>query len=163
MPSPHEPVLLHLHARLHWLSPSGRDLIKLALLHSSEHLAPDALALRLGLRNRFQLHHLLRREALPPFRELMAWMHLLTWAYEAAAEGESLCRLALHTGEDPSYRYRLTKRLMGKTRSQVRDGGLLRVVDALIERAEVLADGRNRRWPSPSGTSEPEACADQAC
>jgi hypothetical protein len=63
-------------------------------------------------------------------------MRLLRWSCQTETVGNSLCHLALCTGEDPAYRYRLTKKLLRENWSSLPEGRALQVADAFIVRAE---------------------------
>jgi len=73
----------------------------------------EAFAGSLGLRSRFCLDRLLRRERLPPITRLADWTCVLQLLWEAEATGSSLERLARAHGMDPPTCYRLVKRTIG--------------------------------------------------
>jgi hypothetical protein len=83
----------------------------------------ESLARLLGLRNRFALARLLRRDKLPPLRRLAAWASILSWVQSAERDGASLCRLALRSRRYPSACYRLVKEITGLRWEVVRRRG----------------------------------------
>ncbi len=78
----------------------------------------------LGLRNRFELARLLRRQGLPPLHRLRAWAALLSWVDAAEREGVSLFRLAFRSGRHPAACYRLVREITGKCWEEVLERGL---------------------------------------
>lgn len=77
----------------------------------------------LGLRNRFQLARMLKREGLPPLHRLAAWTTILSWVRAAEQDGTCLFRLAFRSHRHPSACYRLVKEVTGLCWSEVRARG----------------------------------------
>jgi len=82
--------------RLPWLSAEGRAVINLVACENGRTRSADLCAARLGLRTRFQLARLLRREGMPPYEVLTGWTSVLYWMLEADRTGITL--LALFAG-----------------------------------------------------------------
>lgn len=78
---------------------------------------------RLGLRSRFQLARLLRRDGLPPLHRLAEWATILSWVVTAEQTGASLCHMAFGSGRHPSACYRLVKEVTGLCWADVRSRG----------------------------------------
>lgn len=79
----------------------------------------------LGLRNRFELARLLKREGLPPLHRLAAWTTVISWLEASERDGVSLCQLAYHSGRHPAACYRLVKEVTGQAWEQTRARGSL--------------------------------------
>ena len=73
----------------------------------------ERVAGMLGLRNRFQLARLLRREGLPPLHRLTKWVTVLSWLSVAERNRVSLCWMAFRCHRHPSACYRLVKTVTG--------------------------------------------------
>ena len=80
----------------------------------------DTVAKRIGLQNRFQLARLLRREALPPLRELGDWICILQLLWEADVGRTPLLRLARVAGLEPATCYRRCRRTLHALRRSLR-------------------------------------------
>ena len=81
------------------------------------------MAPRIGLRNRFELARLMKREGLPPLHELAAWATVLSWVETSERTHYSLCRLAFRCRKDPAVCYRTVKRITGLGWREVRGHG----------------------------------------
>lgn len=81
------------------------------------------VASQLGLKNRFRLARMLKREGLPPLHRLAEWATVLSWVLTAEQEGVSLCWIAFHSRRHPSACYRLVKEVTGMTWTQLRVRG----------------------------------------
>ena len=71
----------------------------------------------MGLRSRFQLNRLLRREGLPPYEELAGWVCVFYWMLKADADGhdgQALRTLANQSHMDAASCYRLVRRVTGR-------------------------------------------------
>jgi len=90
-----------------------RVIIDAMLLAEHSIGSADQVADRLGLRNRFRLARLLKREGLPPLHRLAGWVTILSWVGRAEGQGESLCTIAFHSRRHPSACYRLVKEITG--------------------------------------------------
>lgn len=96
-----------------------RAIVEAILLVEGPIGSAQAVAQRLGLRNRFELARLLKREQLPPLHRLAEWAAVLSWVAAAERDGTSLCRIAYHTRRHPSACYRLVKEVTGLRWSDV--------------------------------------------
>lgn len=96
----------------------------------------DVVARCLGVRNRFALARLLRREGLPSLRRLGEWISVLSWVMQAEQESMSLCRIAFRSGRYPSVCYRLVRDLTGLPWTQVRLRGSRWVEGELVRELE---------------------------
>jgi hypothetical protein len=84
----------------------------------------DFVAARVGLRNRHQLARALRRDGLPQFEQLCAWICVMEWIAEWEHGQISLFKLASSTDLAPPTCYRMVKRLTGVTWTEARQRGL---------------------------------------
>src|SRR5260370_37344931 len=75
-----------LQGALPWLSSDGRAVVNTLICDNGRVGSVRALCERVGLRSRFQLGRLLRREGLPPYEELSGWGSLLCWMIDRARE-----------------------------------------------------------------------------
>jgi len=73
----------------------------------------DAVARTLGLKNRFTLARLLKREGMPALHRLAGWATVLSWVVAAEQSGVSLCWLAFRSRRHPSACYRLVREVTG--------------------------------------------------
>ncbi len=98
--------------------------------------APSArdLAAWIGLRDRYQLARVLRRDGLPPLEQLAGWTRVLYWMLEAESSGASLRQLAQRERLDPAVAYRLVHRVTGLPWSQAQRAGLPVALVRLRER-----------------------------
>lgn len=90
-----------------------------------------------GLRDRYQLARVLRRDGLPPLEELAGWTRVLYWMLEAESSGASLRQLAQREQSDPAVAYRLVQRVTGVTWSQAQRAGLSVTLLHLRERRAI--------------------------
>ncbi len=126
-------LLARLRTRLTWVSERGWMVVR--ALHTGEQVRPrlKVLTEEAGFRSRYQLAYHLKRNGLPPYRELAGWMALLGWVETAENEGRSLCAQTLAEGLDPAYRYRMAKRLTGLGWRELCDQGLDWTIDRFVE------------------------------
>lgn len=82
-----------------------------------------ALSGRLGLRNRFALERLLKRDGVPSLRRLVGLVTVLSWVKSAERDGVSLCHLAFRQRRYPSACYRLVREATGHRWEEVRKHG----------------------------------------
>lgn len=113
-----------LHTALPDLSTTGRAV--LSTLACRNGLAPsaDEVAQWVGLRDRHQLHRWLRREGLPPLKQMEGWARVLYWMAEAEVADLSLLQLARREHVDPAVAYRLVHRVTGQRWTEARRAGL---------------------------------------
>lgn len=78
------------------------------------------VAIQLGLKSRFTLARLLKREGLPPLHRLAQWATVLAWVVAAERDGVSLCWMAFRSKRHPSACYRLVKEVTGRRWDDVR-------------------------------------------
>src|SRR3989442_15974116 len=77
-----------LQQALPWLSADGRAVMNTLVCSNGRVGSTQVLCERVGLRSRFQLNRLLRREGLPPYEELAGWGWGFFWMGRGgAAEG----------------------------------------------------------------------------
>ncbi len=105
------------------LSLRSRVLIEALLLSGGSLGTAQQVARQLGLRNRFDLARLLKREGLPPLHDLTGWASVLVWVDRAECTGCSLCQLAFHARKDPAVCYRTVKRITGLRWQQIKARG----------------------------------------
>jgi len=101
----------------------ARAVLEAIILSKGSIGSADEVAVFLGLKNRFKLARLLKRERLPPLHRLTEWIALLGWIEAAERDKVSLCSMAFHSNRDPSTCYRLVKRLTGRGWEQVQAKG----------------------------------------
>lgn len=94
------------------------------------------VARELGLRNRFELARLLKREGLPPLHRLAEWATVLSWVVAAERDGVSLCWIAFRSHRHPSACYRLVKEVTGWRWREVRARGSRWVQRQLVKECE---------------------------
>ena len=92
----------------------------------------DFVAHALGLKNRFTLARLLKREGVPPLHRLAEWATVVSWVIAAEETGVSLCWLAFHSRRHPSACYRLVKEVTGLRWEEVRSRGSKWVQERLM-------------------------------
>jgi YVTN family beta-propeller protein len=119
--------------RLPWLSAQGRAVINVMVCENGRTGSADIVAARLGLRTRFQLARLLRREGLPPYEVLTGWASVLYWTFEADRTGSTLLALARRAQLDPAMSYRLIRRLTGLRWSELRRVGTADVLSRFLK------------------------------
>jgi len=103
--------------------PSRALLSSLACINGSL-LPANEIAAWVGLRNRYQLSRVLRRDGLRPISELAGCVRVLYWRCRAEETGASLLELARHDHVDPAVAYRLVQRITGKRWSELRRADL---------------------------------------
>lgn len=118
-----------------------RTVVEAVLLSEGSIGSADAVARGLGLRNRFMLARLLKREGLPPLHRLAEWATVLSWVLSAERRGVSLCQIAFHSRRHPSACYRLIEEVAGLRWKEVRARG-----SAWVERQLVEEVRRSKRW-----------------
>lgn len=121
-----------------------RAIVEAILLSEGPIGSTEAVARALGLRNRFQLARLLRREGLPPLHRLAAWTAILSWVSTAERDGVSLCRQAFRSDRYPSACYRLVKEMTDLQWGEVRALGSAWVVSRLLAEFDDAATGETR-------------------
>lgn len=92
----------------------------------------DTVAHNLGLKSRFTLARLLKREGMLPLHRLAGWATVLSWVLAAEQRGVSLCWLAFHTHRHPSACYRLVREVTGLSWDKVRAHGSAWVQERLL-------------------------------
>ena len=105
------------------LSPLPSAVVEAICLAEGSIGRADQVAQALGLRNRFELGRVLRRERLPSVSRMAKWATVLAWITAAERDGASLCRMAFHTGRHPAACYRLVKEVTGLCWTAVRARG----------------------------------------
>jgi DNA-binding beta-propeller fold protein YncE len=110
---------------LPWLSSDGRAVLNTLISQNGRVESAQVLSERLGLRSRFQLGRLLRREGLPPYEELAGWVCVFYWMLRAdAGEGRGALRaLADHGAIELASSYRLVRRVTGHRWKELRREG----------------------------------------
>src|SRR6266853_5298575 len=102
-----------LQGALPWLSSDGRAVVNTLICDNGRVGSTRALCERVGLRSRFQLGRLLRREGLPPYEELAGWVSVLHWMLRSDTGGSALRALAAQTRIETASAYRLVRRVTG--------------------------------------------------
>jgi YVTN family beta-propeller protein len=128
------PLTLIVQTVLPWLGQPGRAAITALAANNGRLDSADRLAAQLGLRNRFCLARLLRREGLPPLSELADWIRALHLVLQAESTGQPLQRLAYRSLGEPANCYRLIRRRLGAPWSEVRARGLPWALIRFLER-----------------------------
>ena len=124
-----------LRSLLPGLSNRGAAVVStLGCLNGHPRSATDVAAW-LGMANRFELARLLRREGLPPLRELIGCARVLHWLSRSETTGASLRQLALEEHTDPAVAYRLVRRVLRRSWEQARRDGLPAAVSSLRHHA----------------------------
>ena len=129
------------------INPFPRAVVEAILLSEGSIGSAQLVARLLGLRNRFRLARLLKREGLPPLHRLAAWTTILCWVRTAERDGTCLFRLATRWRRHPSACYRLVKEVTGLCWLEVRTRGQGWVERRLMSefQAEVSLSKRGRR------------------
>lgn len=91
----------------------ARSVMEAILLSEGSIGSAREVANRVGLRSRFQLARLLKRDGLPPLHRLAEWATVLSWVTVSERTGASLCHIAFRSGRHPSACYRLVKEVTG--------------------------------------------------
>lgn len=144
--------------QLPWLSAQGRAVINLVACENGRTRSADVVAGRLGLRTRFQLARLLRREGMPPYEVLTGWASVLYWILEADRTGLTLLALARRSHLDPATSYRLIRRLTGLRWSQLRHLGTADVLRRFLKLCHPGKRGATElrpRWAAPTDHDGP--------
>src|SRR6266545_4362426 len=105
------------------LTPIPRAIVEAVCLAEGSIGSANAVAQTLGLKNRFTLARLLKREGVPPLHRLAGWMTVLSWVVAAEETGVSLCWLAFRAHRHPSACYRLVREVTGVCWDKVRTRG----------------------------------------
>jgi len=100
-----------------------RAIVEAVCLSEGSIGSAQAVARTLGLKNRFSLARLLRREGVPPLHRLAGWATVLSWVIAAEQTGVSLCWLAFRSRRHPSACYRLVREVTGMSWESVRARG----------------------------------------
>ena len=127
------------------LTPLSRAIVEAVCLAEGTIGSADTVAHSLGLKNRFTLARLLKRERLPPLHRLAEWATVLSWVTAAEERGVSLCWLAFRARRHPSACYRLVREVTGLCWDQVRKHGSVWVQQRLLRE---LRRGRAIRRPA---------------
>jgi len=114
------------------LSLRTRAVVEAVLLCGGPIGSAQCVAPHLGLRNRFELARLLKREGLPPLHDLAAWASVLAWLDRAECTGSSLCELAFRARKDPATCYRTVKRVTGRRWVELRQLGSRWVIEQFV-------------------------------
>jgi len=119
-----------LHQALPWLSVDGRAVVNTLVCDNGRVGSTQALCQRVGLRSRFQLNRLLRREGLPPYEELSGWVCVFYWMVRGdTAQGRAALRaLAPQTRIEIASAYRLVRRVTGHCWTDLRRAGTSEVL-----------------------------------
>jgi hypothetical protein len=114
------------------LTPWSRTLLEAVFLAHGPVGSMAVLAGRIGLRNRFELDRILRRDGMPPLHRLAGWVTVLSWVEQSEREGTSLCQLAYRSHRHPSACYRLVRVVTGLRWQEVRARGCSWVQQQLL-------------------------------
>jgi len=120
-------------------SPESARLVE--TLARSGGLIDDAqrFATDVGMRSRYQVARVLRREGLPQLEALAAWVRILRWLILWESGSASLSRMALDAGLETSVCCRTIRRLTGATWTEARERGPEWALLLLVERCRSLA------------------------
>jgi len=142
-----------------WLSSDGRAVVNTLICDNGRVGSAQALCERLGLRSRFQLSRLLRREGLPPYEELAGWISVLYWMLRSDTEtrGTALRSLAAQTRIETASAYRLVRRVTGHRWKELRRAGTPEVVRWFQYRTHPPRPTRqpDESHPAPRATPPP--------
>lgn len=119
------------------LHPLVRATVEAIVLSGSSIGSAETVADLLGLRNRFHLARLVRRNGMLPLHRFAGWVTVLSWIEAREQRGESLCSLAISSGRHPSACYRLVKEITGKSWGYVCEQGsgwILKQISSELER-----------------------------
>ncbi len=119
-----------------------RAVLEAVVLSEGSIGSAERVARALGLRNRFGLARLLKREGLPPLHRLAAWTTILCWVRTAERDGTCLFRLATRWRRHPSACYRLVKEVTGLSWREVRARGVGWVERHLMSEFRLVCPGR---------------------
>ncbi len=122
-----------LQTALHWLSPQGHAVVERLVASQGYPGSAHAIALAVGLKNRFQLSRLLDREGLPCLEDLGGWIRVMLWVLEWENSRRSLSESALRSVRDPATCYRTVERVTGLGWNRVRALGSTWVLLTLVE------------------------------
>lgn len=139
------PVGALLQSSLPGLSVRARAILEAQLLSRGSIGTAGEVAPHLGLRNRFELARLLKREGLPPLNDLAAWASVMAWVEGSERTGCSLCQLAFWARRDPAVCYRTVKRITGLTWHEVKRKGIDWVVKRFLTRLSSPSSAPTRR------------------
>jgi len=137
-------LLTILNVRLWWLRPRTRALLQVLVCRRGTFGSADSIAQLIGLRSRHQLAYLLGVEGLPTLQRLASWIRLLTWLSDYESQGMTLCRSSLNEAKDPSFRYRLVKRLTAEEWTVVRSRGLIWLLEEFMAQCCSPRNGERR-------------------
>src|SRR6266481_202557 len=124
------PLASLLHQALPWLSVDGRAVVNTLVCDNGRVGSAQALCQRVGLRSRFQLNRLLRREGLPPYEELSGWVCVFYWMVRGdTSQGRAALRpLAPQTRIEIASAYRLVRRVTRHCWKELRRAGTSDVI-----------------------------------
>ena len=91
----------------------SRAIVEAVCLAEGSIGSADEVARALGLKNRFTLARLLKRDGVLPLHRLAGWATVLSWVLAAEQSGVSLCWLAFRSRRHPSACYRLVREITG--------------------------------------------------
>src|SRR5439155_19684693 len=116
------PIAQLLHAALPWLSTLGRAIVSALVATRGRPASAQTLAVWLGMRDRFQLARVLRREGLPSVRALADWICVLHFLLVSESSGQPLLRQA-GDPDQAATDYRRVRRTLGVTWREGRSRG----------------------------------------
>jgi hypothetical protein len=126
------------------LSAVARAIVDAVFLTAGRLGTADRVAQSLGLRNRFELARLLRREELPPLHRLTSWVKVLSWLEVTERDEISLCRLALELGRYPHACYRTVKTVTGLSWDELQSRGVEWVLQRFLTDCGVSLENGDR-------------------
>ena len=113
-----------------------RAIVEAIFLSEGSIGSAQAVSRALGMRNRFELGRMLRREGVPPLHRLAEWATVYSWIVAAERDGVSLCWIAFRSHRHPSACYRLVKEVTGQRWQEVRARGSRWVQRQLVKEFE---------------------------
>lgn len=150
-------LALLLNRALPWLTVDGRAVLSTLICNNGRVGSVQTLCRSMGLRSRFQLNRLLRREGLPHYEELAGWVCVLYWMLRADGEGTGAAALRALAGQahmDAASCYRLVRRVTGRCWTTLRDGGTDAALTLFLRRVRPPNGGR-AQLPHATSTLPP--------
>jgi hypothetical protein len=143
-------LAMELHSALPHLSLPVRLILDALVLAGGRIHSADRFANSCGLRSRYQLAGLLRRDGLPQIEELTGWISVLLMLLQGETSALSLYRWALEHRQCPPTCYRVVKRVTGTTWCRVRAEGFQRLLERFVARCDQLQCASQLRKADPA-------------
>jgi len=131
------------------ISPRALAIITAIARAGGRPLSASEVARRIGVPDRHHITRILKRDGLPSFEELAAWLSVTAWLHAAEREEKSLFRIATEMQREPATCYRMVKRVTGMSWQAAYRRGFGWQLGRLVERCdrrvanpEILKDWR---------------------